>query len=104
MPPSGLAILDVMISSQMQPEKGLVLLQLLLVISFSQTQETLCRRRRDPENPLLSMDGDIILGGSLISTEGGKSNRIPIPICTNQSHCNVPGELDSKNPIYISYT
>uniref|UniRef100_A0A671U5J1 G-protein coupled receptors family 3 profile domain-containing protein n=1 Tax=Sparus aurata TaxID=8175 RepID=A0A671U5J1_SPAAU len=47
----------------MQPEKGLALLQLLLVVSFSQAQESVCRRRGDPENPLLSKDGDIMLGG-----------------------------------------
>ena len=63
MPPSGLALLDVIMSTQTQPEKGLALLHLLLVISFSQTQESVCRRRGDPENPLLSKDGDIMLGG-----------------------------------------
>lgn len=63
MPPSGLALLDVMMSTQMQPEKGLALLQLLLVISLSQAQESVCRRRGDPEAPLLSKDGDIMLGG-----------------------------------------
>ena len=63
MPPSGLAILDAMMSPQTQPEKGLALLHLLLVISFSQTQESVCRRRGDPENPVLSKDGDIMLGG-----------------------------------------
>uniref|UniRef100_A0A3Q1J310 G-protein coupled receptors family 3 profile domain-containing protein n=1 Tax=Anabas testudineus TaxID=64144 RepID=A0A3Q1J310_ANATE len=36
---------------------------LLLVASFSQAEEPVCWRRGDPENPQLSKDGDIILGG-----------------------------------------
>uniref|UniRef100_A0A3Q3QDY5 G-protein coupled receptors family 3 profile domain-containing protein n=1 Tax=Monopterus albus TaxID=43700 RepID=A0A3Q3QDY5_MONAL len=35
---------------------------LLLVVSFSQGGELVCRRRGDQENPQLSKDGDIILG------------------------------------------
>ncbi|XP_073350651.1 extracellular calcium-sensing receptor-like [Pagrus major] len=49
--------------TQRWPEQGLALLQLLLVISLSQAQESVCRHRGDPENPLLSKDGDIMLGG-----------------------------------------
>uniref|UniRef100_A0A8C4DRU4 G-protein coupled receptors family 3 profile domain-containing protein n=1 Tax=Dicentrarchus labrax TaxID=13489 RepID=A0A8C4DRU4_DICLA len=45
------------------PEEGWVLLQLLLVASFSQAEESVCWRRGDPENPQLSKDGDIMLGG-----------------------------------------
>uniref|UniRef100_A0A4W6C6S2 G-protein coupled receptors family 3 profile domain-containing protein n=1 Tax=Lates calcarifer TaxID=8187 RepID=A0A4W6C6S2_LATCA len=36
---------------------------LLLVASFSQAEELVCRQRGDPENPQLSKDGDIMLGG-----------------------------------------
>ncbi|XP_073350686.1 extracellular calcium-sensing receptor-like [Pagrus major] len=49
--------------TQRWPEQGLALLQLLLVISLSQAQESVCRHRGDPENPLLSKDGDIMFGG-----------------------------------------
>ncbi|XP_051254244.1 extracellular calcium-sensing receptor-like [Dicentrarchus labrax] len=55
----GLALLD----SMSWPEEGWVLLQLLLVASFSQAEESVCWRRGDPENPQLSKDGDIMLGG-----------------------------------------
>uniref|UniRef100_A0A7N6F5R4 G-protein coupled receptors family 3 profile domain-containing protein n=2 Tax=Anabas testudineus TaxID=64144 RepID=A0A7N6F5R4_ANATE len=44
-------------------EPGWTLLHLLLVASFSQAEEPVCRRRGDPEDPRLSKDGDIILGG-----------------------------------------
>uniref|UniRef100_A0A8C4EEJ1 G-protein coupled receptors family 3 profile domain-containing protein n=1 Tax=Dicentrarchus labrax TaxID=13489 RepID=A0A8C4EEJ1_DICLA len=63
MPPSGLTLLDSMTSTQRWPEKGWALLQLLLVASFSQGEEPVCWRRGDPENPQLSKDGDIVLGG-----------------------------------------
>uniref|UniRef100_A0A671U6I4 G-protein coupled receptors family 3 profile domain-containing protein n=1 Tax=Sparus aurata TaxID=8175 RepID=A0A671U6I4_SPAAU len=36
---------------------------LLLVVSASQAEKSVCRLRADPENPQLSMDGDIMLGG-----------------------------------------
>uniref|UniRef100_A0A8C9Z6F8 Extracellular calcium-sensing receptor-like n=1 Tax=Sander lucioperca TaxID=283035 RepID=A0A8C9Z6F8_SANLU len=62
MPPSGLA-LDSMPSTQRWPEQGWALLQLLLVASFSQAEEPVCRQRGDPENPQLSKNGDIMLGG-----------------------------------------
>ncbi|KAK2847344.1 hypothetical protein Q5P01_010343 [Channa striata] len=52
-----------MMPTQKWPEQGWALLQLLLVTSFSQGEEPLCSRRGDPENPQLSKDGDIILGG-----------------------------------------
>uniref|UniRef100_A0A668RRZ0 G-protein coupled receptors family 3 profile domain-containing protein n=1 Tax=Oreochromis aureus TaxID=47969 RepID=A0A668RRZ0_OREAU len=43
--------------------RGWAFLHLLLVASVSHAEEPVCRRRGDPENPLLSKDGDIILGG-----------------------------------------
>ncbi|XP_059187089.1 extracellular calcium-sensing receptor-like [Centropristis striata] len=52
-----------MTSTQRWPEQGWALLQLLLVASFSQAKEPVCRRRGDPEYPHLSKDGDIMLGG-----------------------------------------
>uniref|UniRef100_A0A3Q3JTW5 G-protein coupled receptors family 3 profile domain-containing protein n=1 Tax=Monopterus albus TaxID=43700 RepID=A0A3Q3JTW5_MONAL len=36
---------------------------LLLVVSFSYTEQLVCQQRGDLENPQLSKDGDIILGG-----------------------------------------
>uniref|UniRef100_A0A674PIN5 G-protein coupled receptors family 3 profile domain-containing protein n=1 Tax=Takifugu rubripes TaxID=31033 RepID=A0A674PIN5_TAKRU len=39
------------------------LLQLLLLVSFSQAEDRVCLQMGDPENPQLSKDGDIILGG-----------------------------------------
>uniref|UniRef100_A0A8C9ZE84 Extracellular calcium-sensing receptor-like n=2 Tax=Sander lucioperca TaxID=283035 RepID=A0A8C9ZE84_SANLU len=39
------------------------LLYLLLVASFSQAEEPVCRQRGDPENPQLFKNGDIMLGG-----------------------------------------
>ncbi|KAM4742871.1 extracellular calcium-sensing receptor-like [Anableps anableps] len=48
---------------QSWPELGCVLLQLLLLVSFSQTEESLCRQLGDPEIPQLYRDGDIKLGG-----------------------------------------
>ncbi|XP_041796951.1 extracellular calcium-sensing receptor-like [Chelmon rostratus] len=35
----------------------------MLVMSFCQAEELVCRRRVDPESPQLSKDGDIMLGG-----------------------------------------
>ncbi|KAL3991815.1 hypothetical protein ACER0C_011440 [Sarotherodon galilaeus] len=52
-----------MTSTQRWPEQGWAFLQLLLVASVSHSEEPVCRRRGDPENPLLSKNGDIILGG-----------------------------------------
>ncbi|XP_042342900.1 extracellular calcium-sensing receptor-like [Plectropomus leopardus] len=52
-----------MTATQSWPEQGWALLQLLLVASFSQAEEPVCRQRGDPENPQLSKDGDIMLGG-----------------------------------------
>lgn len=63
MPPSGVVLPDRMTSAQRWPEQGWALLQLLLVASFSQAEEPVCRQRGEPENPQLSEDGDIILGG-----------------------------------------
>uniref|UniRef100_A0A3B5Q2J1 Extracellular calcium-sensing receptor-like n=1 Tax=Xiphophorus maculatus TaxID=8083 RepID=A0A3B5Q2J1_XIPMA len=50
-------------STQRWPEQSFALLQLFLWVSFSLTQEPLCRQIGDPEIPQLSRDGDIILGG-----------------------------------------
>uniref|UniRef100_A0A7N8X924 Extracellular calcium-sensing receptor-like n=1 Tax=Mastacembelus armatus TaxID=205130 RepID=A0A7N8X924_9TELE len=50
-------------STHRWPERGWALLQLLLVVSFSQAEEPVCRQRGDPENPQFSRDGIIILGG-----------------------------------------
>uniref|UniRef100_A0A672GDZ7 Extracellular calcium-sensing receptor-like n=1 Tax=Salarias fasciatus TaxID=181472 RepID=A0A672GDZ7_SALFA len=36
---------------------------LYLVVSFSGSEEPVCRYRGDPDSPLLSQDGDIMLGG-----------------------------------------
>uniref|UniRef100_A0A3Q3MCY7 Extracellular calcium-sensing receptor-like n=1 Tax=Mastacembelus armatus TaxID=205130 RepID=A0A3Q3MCY7_9TELE len=50
-------------TSTQKPEWGWALLQLLLIASFSQAEELVCRQTEDPENPQLSKDGDIVLGG-----------------------------------------
>uniref|UniRef100_A0A8P4KHC3 G-protein coupled receptors family 3 profile domain-containing protein n=1 Tax=Dicentrarchus labrax TaxID=13489 RepID=A0A8P4KHC3_DICLA len=63
MPPSGLALIHSMSSTQRWSEKAWALLQLLLVASFSQAEDPVCRRIGDPEIPQMSKDGDIILGG-----------------------------------------
>uniref|UniRef100_A0A8C6KA32 G-protein coupled receptors family 3 profile domain-containing protein n=2 Tax=Nothobranchius furzeri TaxID=105023 RepID=A0A8C6KA32_NOTFU len=39
------------------------LLQLLLLVSSSQSEDKTCRRRGDPEIPQLSKEGDVMLGG-----------------------------------------
>uniref|UniRef100_A0A7N8XXP4 Extracellular calcium-sensing receptor-like n=1 Tax=Mastacembelus armatus TaxID=205130 RepID=A0A7N8XXP4_9TELE len=52
-----------MTSTQRWPDWGWELLQLLLIVSFSQAEELVCRQREDLKNPQLSNDGDIILGG-----------------------------------------
>uniref|UniRef100_A0A672G7T2 Extracellular calcium-sensing receptor-like n=2 Tax=Salarias fasciatus TaxID=181472 RepID=A0A672G7T2_SALFA len=41
----------------------MVPLTLYLVVSFSGSEEPVCRYRGDPDSPLLSQDGDIMLGG-----------------------------------------
>uniref|UniRef100_A0A3Q3IV49 Receptor ligand binding region domain-containing protein n=1 Tax=Monopterus albus TaxID=43700 RepID=A0A3Q3IV49_MONAL len=58
MPPSGLPPLVSMTSTQRWTEWGWVLLQLLVVVFFSQAEELVCRHSGDPENPQLSKDGD----------------------------------------------
>ncbi|XP_038548412.1 extracellular calcium-sensing receptor-like [Micropterus salmoides] len=60
---NGLAFFDSMTSTQRWPEQGWALLQLLLLVSVSQAEERVCRRRGDPENPQLFKNGDIMLGG-----------------------------------------
>lgn len=62
-PPSGLFLPESMTSTQGWPVQGWALLQLLLVSSFSQEEETMCRQRGDREEARLYKDGDVILGG-----------------------------------------
>ncbi|KAM4627563.1 uncharacterized protein ACJ7VT_002505 [Polymixia lowei] len=52
-----------MLSTQRWPEQGWALLQVMLVASLSRCEESVCRRRGEPENPQLSKNGDMILGG-----------------------------------------
>lgn len=49
--------------TQKWPEQGWALLQLILISCFSQADQQVCQRRGDPEDPQLSKDGDILLGG-----------------------------------------
>uniref|UniRef100_A0A668RR13 G-protein coupled receptors family 3 profile domain-containing protein n=1 Tax=Oreochromis aureus TaxID=47969 RepID=A0A668RR13_OREAU len=63
MPTSDSVFTDSMSFTQKWPELGWALFQLLLVASFSQAKEPVCIQRGDPDNPQLSRDGDIILGG-----------------------------------------
>ncbi|KAM8768474.1 extracellular calcium-sensing receptor-like [Acanthopagrus schlegelii] len=76
-----------MMSTQRGPGKGWVLL--LLLASFSQAEEPVCRLIGDPENPQLSKDGDILLGG-IFSFHNKWKNRLetymqkPLPLqCTS---------------------
>jgi hypothetical protein len=52
-----------MLSTQRWSEQGLALLQLLLVASFSKSEERACSLMGEPEEPQLFKTGDIILGG-----------------------------------------
>ncbi|KAK2847348.1 hypothetical protein Q5P01_010347 [Channa striata] len=52
-----------MTCTQKWPEQGWAILQLVMVVSFSQAKELVCRQRGDPENPQMFKDGDIIIGG-----------------------------------------
>uniref|UniRef100_A0A665TGE6 G-protein coupled receptors family 3 profile domain-containing protein n=1 Tax=Echeneis naucrates TaxID=173247 RepID=A0A665TGE6_ECHNA len=52
-----------MTSTHRWSEQGWAFLQLFLMVSFSQTEEPVCRQRGDPESPQISKDGDILLGG-----------------------------------------
>ncbi|KAK2847345.1 hypothetical protein Q5P01_010344 [Channa striata] len=52
-----------MTSIKKWPERSWGVLQLLLVVCVCEAEEPVCHRRGDPENPQLSEDGDIILGG-----------------------------------------
>lgn len=88
MPPSGLVLLDSMMSTQSWPEQGWALLQLLLVVSVSQAEKPVCRLTGDPENPQIFKDGDIMLGGifSFHSSWKGRQDTYmdkPLPLqCT----------------------
>lgn len=44
---------------------GWALMQLLLALNVCQGEDLVCKQRGDAENPQLSKDGDIILGGIL---------------------------------------
>uniref|UniRef100_A0A7N8XL11 Extracellular calcium-sensing receptor-like n=1 Tax=Mastacembelus armatus TaxID=205130 RepID=A0A7N8XL11_9TELE len=79
-----------MTSTQRWPDWGWELLQLLLIVSFSQAEELVCRQREDLKNPQLSNDGDIILGG-IFSFHSSWKNRQdsymykPLPLeCTRE--------------------
>uniref|UniRef100_A0A3B3ICD0 Olfactory receptor C family, j1 n=2 Tax=Oryzias latipes TaxID=8090 RepID=A0A3B3ICD0_ORYLA len=68
---------------------GCAFLQLLLLVSFSQSAETECTQRGDLDNPQLSKEGDILLGGifsfhsSWINRENTyKQNPLPLQ-CTS---------------------
>ncbi|XP_014907984.1 extracellular calcium-sensing receptor-like [Poecilia latipinna] len=50
-------------SMQGWPELGCALWQLVVLVSFSQTEEPTCVQIGDPEIAQLSQDGDIVLGG-----------------------------------------
>ncbi|CAL8334742.1 unnamed protein product [Boreogadus saida] len=52
-----------MLSTQRWSEQGLALLQILLVASFSKSEERVCSLMGEPEEPQLFKTGDIILGG-----------------------------------------
>lgn len=63
MPLSDVAPTHSMTYTQSWPEQGWALLQLLLLVSFSQAEDPVCLQWGLPQNPHLSKDGDIILGG-----------------------------------------
>ncbi|XP_027136151.1 extracellular calcium-sensing receptor [Larimichthys crocea] len=75
--------------TQKNLENGWALLQLLLVASFSQAEVPVCRLRGDPDNPELSKDGDIMLGGIFSFHNKWKDKQdiymqIPLPLqCTS---------------------
>ncbi|KAE8295204.1 Extracellular calcium-sensing receptor [Larimichthys crocea] len=77
-----------MTPTQKNLENGWALLQLLLVASFSQAEVPVCRLRGDPDNPELSKDGDIMLGGIFSFHNKWKDKQdiymqIPLPLqCT----------------------
>uniref|UniRef100_A0A3Q2DUM1 Extracellular calcium-sensing receptor-like n=1 Tax=Cyprinodon variegatus TaxID=28743 RepID=A0A3Q2DUM1_CYPVA len=48
---------------QRWPQLGSALLQLLILVTFSNSETPLCRQIGDPEIPQLYKDGDIVLGG-----------------------------------------
>uniref|UniRef100_A0A3B3U734 Extracellular calcium-sensing receptor-like n=1 Tax=Poecilia latipinna TaxID=48699 RepID=A0A3B3U734_9TELE len=60
-PPSDLVISENMRSMQGWPELGCALWQLVVLVSFSQTEEPTCVQIGDPEIAQLSQDGDIVL-------------------------------------------
>lgn len=62
MPPSNLDSAETAFMQRF-PELGYALLQLLILVSFSQTEEPFCRQQGDQETPQLYKDGDINLGG-----------------------------------------
>lgn len=75
MPLSDFAPTHSMTSTQSWPEQGWALLQILLLVAFSQAEDHVCRQLGDPENPHLSKDGDIILGGIFSFHSSWKNKR-----------------------------
>ncbi|CAL8374041.1 unnamed protein product [Gadus morhua 'NCC'] len=78
-----------MLSTQRWSEQGLALLQLLLVASFSKSEEQVCSLMGEPEEPQLFKTGDIILGGIFSFHSNWKTveptyERRPLPLqCTS---------------------
>uniref|UniRef100_A0A8C4DTQ2 G-protein coupled receptors family 3 profile domain-containing protein n=1 Tax=Dicentrarchus labrax TaxID=13489 RepID=A0A8C4DTQ2_DICLA len=63
-----------MTTIQRWPEQGWALLQLFLVVSFSQDEKSVCRQRGRPENAPVFKDGDIMLGGIFAFHSSWKEN------------------------------
>ncbi|XP_029027505.1 extracellular calcium-sensing receptor-like [Betta splendens] len=80
-----------MTSTQRCPQQGCALLQLLLVVLFSQGEEPACRQRDEPESPQLSKDGNIILGGIFSLHNSWKDRQ------DNYTHKPLPLECTSLN-------
>nr|XP_033487576.1 extracellular calcium-sensing receptor-like [Epinephelus lanceolatus] len=83
---------------QRWPEKGWTLLQLLVVASVSQAEELVCRQRGNPENPQLSKDGDILLGGIFSFHRSWKTRQ------DNYMHKPLPLQCTSLNFRGFQYT
>uniref|UniRef100_A0A3Q3BJD3 Extracellular calcium-sensing receptor-like n=1 Tax=Kryptolebias marmoratus TaxID=37003 RepID=A0A3Q3BJD3_KRYMA len=63
MKPADFASLNDIMSAKRWPKKVYTFLQLLLLVSYLQSEESLCRQRGDPEIAQLSKDGDVMLAG-----------------------------------------
>uniref|UniRef100_A0A3Q4GFS3 Extracellular calcium-sensing receptor-like n=2 Tax=Neolamprologus brichardi TaxID=32507 RepID=A0A3Q4GFS3_NEOBR len=73
------------------PEQGWALLQLLLMASFSRAEDPVCTQRGDSGNPVLSKDGDFILGG-MFSFHSSWEDRMD-----NYTHKPMPLQCTSLN-------